>query len=136
MLALALASISKAGKTLCIGEGFGTRSESVAVVFETLPILYKENQFGIISHVMTARTNSQFNVFRDEEEKKRRCGGRKLELDSSELLLKNDEKQSIVSHMMESWYRLIPFVSVNILVMYIKAKQLPIIQFAVFVTVF
>jgi exonuclease SbcC len=75
-LALALAesvqSLNKNDKNFFfIDEGFGTQDpESVAVVFETLQSLYKENRIvGIISHVaeLQERIPRSINVFKDEE---------------------------------------------------------------------
>ena len=75
-LALALAesvqSLNKNDKNFFfIDEGFGTQDpESVAVVFETLQSLYKENRnVGIISHVaeLQERIPRSINVFKDEE---------------------------------------------------------------------
>ena len=54
-----------------IDEGFGTQDpESVAVVFETLQSLYKENRVvGIISHVaeLQERIPRSINVIKHEE---------------------------------------------------------------------
>jgi exonuclease SbcC len=75
-LALALAesvqSLNKNDKNFFfIDEGFGTQDpESVAVVFETLQSLYKENRIvGIISHVaeLQERIPRSINVIKDEE---------------------------------------------------------------------
>ncbi len=75
-LALALAesvqSLNKNNKNFFfIDEGFGTQDpESVAVVFETLQSLYKENRIvGIISHVaeLQERIPRSINVVKDEE---------------------------------------------------------------------
>ncbi|MBG6062928.1 exonuclease SbcC [Flavobacterium sp. CG_9.1] len=75
-LALALAesvqSLNKNDKNFFfIDEGFGTQDpESVAVVFETLQSLYKENRIvGIISHVaeLQERIPRSINVFKQEE---------------------------------------------------------------------
>ncbi|MEC4049113.1 AAA family ATPase [Flavobacterium sp. SUN046] len=75
-LALALAesvqSLKKNNKNFFfIDEGFGTQDpESVAVVFETLQSLYKENRIvGIISHVaeLQERIPRSINVVKDEE---------------------------------------------------------------------
>ena len=75
-LALALAesvqSLNKINKNFFfIDEGFGTQDpESVAVVFETLQSLYKENRIvGIISHVteLQERIPRSINVIKDED---------------------------------------------------------------------
>ena len=75
-LALALAesvqSLNQNDKNFFfIDEGFGTQDpESVAVVFETLQSLYKENRIvGIISHVaeLQERIPRSINVFKQEE---------------------------------------------------------------------
>ena len=75
-LALALAesvqSLNKNYKNFFfIDEGFGTQDpESVAVVFETLQSLYKENRIvGIISHVteLQERIPRSINVVKDED---------------------------------------------------------------------
>jgi exonuclease SbcC len=75
-LALALAesvqSLNKNNKNFFfIDEGFGTQDpDSVAVVFETLQSLYKENRIvGIISHVteLQERIPRSINVVKDEE---------------------------------------------------------------------
>ena len=75
-LALALAesvqSLNKNNKNFFfIDEGFGTQDpESVAVVFETLQSLYKENRIvGIISHVteLQERIPRSINVVKDED---------------------------------------------------------------------
>ncbi|AWG22912.1 hypothetical protein FFWV33_15950 [Flavobacterium faecale] len=75
-LALALAesvqSLNKNDKNFFfIDEGFGTQDpESVAIVFETLQSLYKENRIvGIISHVaeLQERIPRSINVVKDEE---------------------------------------------------------------------
>jgi len=75
-LALALAesvqSLNKNNKNFFfIDEGFGTQDpESVAVVFETLQSLYKENRIvGIISHVteLQERIPRSINVIKGEE---------------------------------------------------------------------
>jgi exonuclease SbcC len=75
-LALALAesvqSLNKNDKNFFfIDEGFGTQDpESVAVVFETLQSLYKENRIvGIISHVaeLQERIPRSINVVKQEE---------------------------------------------------------------------
>ncbi|SEA30078.1 exonuclease SbcC [Flavobacterium gillisiae] len=75
-LALALAesvqSLNKNDKNFFfIDEGFGTQDpESVAIVFETLQSLYKENRIvGIISHVaeLQERIPRSINVIKDEE---------------------------------------------------------------------
>jgi exonuclease SbcC len=76
-LALALAesvqSLNKTDKNFFfIDEGFGTQDpESVAVVFETLQSLYKENRVvGIISHVteLQERIPRSINVVKHEDE--------------------------------------------------------------------
>ena len=75
-LALALAesvqSLNKNDKNFFfIDEGFGTQDpESIAVVFETLQSLYKENRIvGIISHVgeLQERIPRSIHVLKDEE---------------------------------------------------------------------
>ena len=75
-LALALAesvqSLNKNDKNFFfIDEGFGTQDpDSVALVFETLQSLYKENRIvGIISHVteLQERMPRSINVIKDEE---------------------------------------------------------------------
>ncbi len=75
-LALALAesvqTLNKNDKNFFfIDEGFGTQDpESVAIVFETLQSLYKENRVvGIISHVteLQERIPRSINVIKDEE---------------------------------------------------------------------
>ena len=75
-LALALAesvqSLNRNNKNFFfIDEGFGTQDpDSVAVVFETLQSLYKENRIvGIISHVteLQERIPRSINVVKDEE---------------------------------------------------------------------
>jgi exonuclease SbcC len=75
-LALALAesvqSLNKIDKNFFfIDEGFGTQDpDSVALVFETLQSLYKENRIvGIISHVteLQERMPRSINVIKDEE---------------------------------------------------------------------
>ena len=75
-LALALAesvqSLNKNDKNFFfIDEGFGTQdTESIAIVFETLQSLYKENRIvGIISHVaeLQERIPRSINVVKDEE---------------------------------------------------------------------
>jgi exonuclease SbcC len=75
-LALALAesvqSLNKNDKNFFfIDEGFGTQDpESIAIVFETLQSLYKENRIvGIISHVaeLQERIPRSINVIKDEE---------------------------------------------------------------------
>ena len=75
-LALALAeSVQTLNNTnknfFFIDEGFGTQDpESVAVVFDTLQSLYKENRIvGIISHVaeLQERIPRSINVFKDDE---------------------------------------------------------------------
>lgn len=75
-LALALAesvqSLNKNDKNFFfIDEGFGTQDpESIAIVFETLQSLYKENRIvGIISHVgeLQERIPRSINVVKDED---------------------------------------------------------------------
>jgi DNA repair protein SbcC/Rad50 len=75
-LALALAesvqTLNKNDKNFFfIDEGFGTQDpESVAIVFDTLQSLYKENRIvGVISHVaeLQERIPRSINVFKDEE---------------------------------------------------------------------
>jgi exonuclease SbcC len=62
--------LNKNDKTSFIDEGFGTQDpESVAVVFETLQSLYKENRLLELFRMLLSCKNEfrSINVFKDEE---------------------------------------------------------------------